>query len=58
MHSKVKSEHFFAVTSVKRVAVSHTSLKLVREEAGSQLYNKDNKCSTSHGSKHLCKGAL
>ena len=51
IHSKVKSEQYLAVTSAKRVAVFQASLNVVREEAGAQLSNKDNKHSTSQGSK-------
>ena len=47
MQNKVKSEQSFAVTSAKRVAFFQASLKLVREEAGAQLSNNDNKCSIS-----------
>ena len=50
MHSKVKSEQYFAVRRAKRVAVFQASLKVEREEAGTQLSNKDNKHSTSQGS--------
>ena len=50
MHNKVKSEQHFAVTNAKRVSVFQASLNLV-QEACVQLSNK---CSTSHGSKHLC----
>ena len=57
MH-KVKSEQCFVVESAYRVAIFQVSLKLVREEVRTQLSNKDNKHSTSHGSKHLCQGAL
>ena len=46
----MKSEQHFAETSTKRGAVFHTSLKLVREEAGAQLSNNDKICSTSQGS--------
>ena len=56
MHNKVKSEQHFAITSVKRVAVFQASLKVVREEVGAQLSNKENKHSTSQGSKHLWEG--
>ena len=56
IHNKVKSEQCFAVTSAKRVAVFQAILKVVREEAGAQLSNKDNKCSTSQGSKCLWEG--
>ena len=48
MCNKVKSEHF-AMRSANRVAVFQAILKLASEEAGSQLYNKDNKQLTSHG---------
>ena len=58
MHSKVKSEQYFAVTSAKRVAVFQASLQLVGEEARSHLSNKDNKHFTSYGSKFLCKGGI
>ena len=37
MHSKVKLEWYFVVTSAKRVAVFQASLKLVREDEGAQL---------------------
>ena len=49
----VKSEQCFTVISAERVAVFQASLKAVREEAGAQLFNEDNKCSKSQGSKHL-----
>ena len=51
IHNKVKSEQCFAVTSAKRVPVFQVSLKVVREEAGAQLSSKDNKHTTSQGSK-------
>ena len=35
------------------VAVFQAGLKLVREEAGAQLSNMDNNCTTSQGSNHL-----
>ena len=44
MHNKVKLETCFTVTSVKRIAILQASLKLVREGAGAQLHNMDNKC--------------
>ena len=53
IHNKVKSEQCFAVTSAKRVAAFQASLKVVREEAGSQFSKRDNKCSTSQASTHL-----
>ena len=56
MHNKVKSEQHFAVTSAKRWAVFLESLKVVREEAGAHISNKDNKHSTSWESKHLWGG--
>ena len=43
IHNKVKSQQCFAVTSAKRVAVFQASLKVLREEVGAQLSNKDNK---------------
>ena len=43
MHKSVKSEHCFAVTGAKRVAVFQASLKLVREEACAQLSKNDKK---------------
>ena len=52
----VKSDQCFAVTSAKRVAVSQASLTLLREEAGSQLSNKENKHLTSHNTRSLCEG--
>ena len=58
IHNKVKSEQHFAVTSAKRVAVFQASWKVVREEVGAQLCNKDNKCSTSQGSKCLQERGL
>ena len=48
MFSKVKSEQHFVTTNTNRVTVFQASLKLVREETGTQLSYKDNKCSTSH----------
>ena len=39
-----------------RVPVSQAGFNLVREEAGAQLYTKDNKHLTSYKSKHLCEG--
>ena len=42
MHNKAKSELHLVVRSNKRVAVFQASLKLVIEEAGSQLFNKNN----------------
>ena len=56
IHNIVKSEQYFTGTSAKRVAVFQASLKVVREEAGAQLSNKDNKCSTSQGIKYLWEG--
>ena len=56
MHNKAQAEQHFTVTSAKRVAVLQVSLKVVREEAGAQLSNKDNKHSTSQGSKCLQEG--
>ena len=56
IHNKVKSEQHFTVTSAKGVTVFQASLKVVREEAGAQLSKKDNKCSTSQGSKLFCEG--
>ena len=53
MLNKIKSEQYMAVISVKKVAIFQASLKLVREEAGVQLSNKDNKYLTSQRSKHL-----
>ena len=41
---------------LKRVAVFQASLKVVREEAGSQLFNKDNKHATSQGANCLQEG--
>ena len=55
MHNGIESEEFFAVTSVKSVAVLHAGLKLVRNEARAQLYNKKNKDITSQRSKTLCR---
>ena len=46
--------HCHIVINVKRVAIFKTSLKLVWEEVGTQLSSSKNKCSTSHGSDHLC----
>ena len=34
---------FFAVTSAKSVAIFHTSVQLVKGQAGAFLFNKDNK---------------
>ena len=56
IHNKVKSEQCFTVTSAKRKAVLQVSWRGVREEASAQLYNNDNKHSTSQGSKHLQEG--
>ena len=50
MHNKAKSEQNLAVANAKRGAVFQASLKVGREEAGSQLSNKDNIRSTSQGS--------
>ena len=55
-HNKVKSEQCIAATSSKRVEVFQASLKVVREEVGSQLSKSDNKYSTSQGSNHLPEG--
>ena len=49
MCNKATSEQHFAVTIAERAAVFHGSLRLVREEAGAQLSNKDNEHLTSHG---------
>ena len=38
--------------SAKKEVAFEVSLKLVQEEAGAQLSNKDNNHSESHGSKH------
>ena len=54
IHNKV-TEQCFAVTSAKRVAVFQASLK-EREEEAAQLSKRNNKCSTSQGSKHLQEG--
>ena len=43
MHNQVTKEQCLAVVSSKRMAVSQASLKSMREEAGAQLYNSDNK---------------
>ena len=48
----------FPVTSAKSVAVLQAGLKVVREEASTQLSNTDNKHSTSQGSKHLWEGGF
>ena len=58
MHNKVKSETCLAVTSAKRVGVFQASISmgLVWEEAGAQLFTKDNKHSTPQGTKCLCEG--
>ena len=53
INNKVKSEQCFTVTSAKRAAVFQASLKIMREEAGAHLSNKDKKCSKSQGSKCL-----
>ena len=53
MHNNAESEQRLAVTSAKRVAIFQASLKLVKEEAGAQIFKTDNKGSTSQGSKHL-----
>ena len=55
MCNKVKPEQHFTAVRPNTVAVFQASLKLIREEVGAQLPNKDNKYSTSHGSKHLCE---
>ena len=56
MCNKVKWDQCFAVTHLKKVAIFQASLNLVREEAGGQISNKDNKCLTFNGSKHLHEG--
>ena len=56
LHNKIKSQQHFVVTSANRVTVFQASLKVVREEAGAQLFNKDNKHSASQGSKCLQDG--
>ena len=56
MQNQVKSEQWFAVTRAKWVAVFQASLKVVRQEAGAQLFNIDNKHLRSQGSKHLWEG--
>ena len=53
MYNKVKPVKHFAITSAEKVAVFLASLKLVQEEAGSQISNKDNKHSTTHRSNCL-----
>ena len=53
IHNKVKSE-IFAVKAAKGVTIFQASL--IREETVSQISNKDNKHSTSHGSNHFCEG--
>ena len=58
IHNKVTTEQCFAVTSAKGVAVFKASLKVLREEPGAQISNKDNKHSTSQGSKCLWEGKM
>ena len=45
--TKLNQNKHFAITSVGRVAVFQTSLRLLRDEVGAKLSNKDNKHSTS-----------
>ena len=50
MYNKSRLEQCFVVTLANRVAVFQASFKSVREEAGAQLYNSDNNCSTPQSS--------
>ena len=47
MYNKVESEQCFPATSAKSMTIFQACLKLVREEAGVQLSNRDSKHLTS-----------
>ena len=53
-----KSEQCSASTSTKGVAKFQASLKVVREEAGAHLSQKDNKHFTFHGLKNYAKRCI